>query len=397
MKADLHAQVLIVGAGPAGLAAAISLASCGLKVVVVEKSSEIGGWIVCGEAVQSFVLEKLGLVESKAALSKIKMVRITSPNFQSEAVIEGAGYAVDKSLMLKMMALKAAQNGVTLFTNTRFVSVERKGTKVRANFVGKGWVNSVETDVVIGADGGNSKVARVFGLPTPSKSAVRYGISALIASPSIRKDVIEFFVSPEFGKGYAWIFGKDDGLGNIGVITDKGWNSADRLMEKFVSERFRSFSVIRYGKKAVPSGGIKKMVDDNVLLIGDAAALADPLSYAGIWTAVESGFMASKVVSEAFSHGNFSVKFLKKYQDEVRKTLGRRWKLLRTLEGVVEKFSTKDWDNLLRIADNIFGDNRLTDLSPFTVMSTLLKDSAFMSFIARKSGHALVSLVQNVI
>ncbi|RKZ01701.1 MAG: hypothetical protein DRQ10_01590, partial [Candidatus Hydrothermota bacterium] len=90
MKADLHVQVLIVGAGPAGLTAAISLASCGLKVVVVEKSSEIGGWVVCGEAVQSFVLEKLGLVESKAALSKIKMVRITSPNFQSEAVIEGA-------------------------------------------------------------------------------------------------------------------------------------------------------------------------------------------------------------------------------------------------------------------------------------------------------------------
>jgi len=74
-------ELVVIGAGPAGLMAGKEAARAGVDVLIIDKKSEIGAPLRCGEAVNEFVLSKMGIPQNPTYVSNAcKEVRIYSPN-----------------------------------------------------------------------------------------------------------------------------------------------------------------------------------------------------------------------------------------------------------------------------------------------------------------------------
>ncbi len=174
------------------------------------------------------------------------------------------------------------------------------------------WIinGNITTPMLIGAGGHFCPVARFLGAKIGADEGavaakeIEFAIDPVEASACrVRPDTPELYFCQDF-KGYGWCFRKGDHL-NIGL----GREGAHRLPEELAS--FCAFLKQR-GRipQSIPGGfhghayllyghAPRKLLDDGVLLVGDAAGLASPQSGEGIRPAIESGLMAAAAVLEA--------------------------------------------------------------------------------------------------
>jgi flavin-dependent dehydrogenase len=151
--------------------------------------------------------------------------------------------------------------------------------------------------VVVGADGANSVVRRLIGVPQSSPRAVAVAIRGY-APAMVRPDELVI----EFAKGrypaYAWAFPVADGRANVGfgVFDRRGGGSRRELLtalDALLPGQEPDPATVR-GHHLPLSTGPRHHPDGRVLLAGDAAALVNPLTGEGIYDAVASGALAGR-------------------------------------------------------------------------------------------------------
>jgi digeranylgeranylglycerophospholipid reductase len=127
--------------------------------------------------------------------------------------------------------------------------------------------------------------------------------------------------------GYAWVFPKGPSSANVGLGISGdfgGERHALSYLKAFVDQRFPAGAVVRATAGGVPcSGGLKQIVADGVMLVGDAAHQANPMSGGGVINALKAARIAGRVAAEAIWEGNVSSKRLGEYQKEWDRLLGR--------------------------------------------------------------------------
>jgi flavin-dependent dehydrogenase len=191
---------------------------------------------------------------------------------------------------------------------------------------------TVKSRVVLGADGVNSRVAAAAGL-----GGRRTGKMILAARGYFRnvrglRDSIELYFLREYLPGYAWVIPLGGGVANVGlglradVCVRRGLHLRSEL-ERFVrrhpalaprmqgaqlSGRIQGWPIGIYDRGRRRSGA-------HLLLLGDAASLADPLTGEGIYGAMKSASLADQVVVEALARGDFSGVQLSRYDRETRR------------------------------------------------------------------------------
>jgi len=331
-------DVIIVGAGPAGLTAARIISKKGFRVAVFEKERRLGVKL-CGEAVSKRTLEEAFCTLPKdITVQDIKQAAVYAPNGNKVILEEwgGEGYILNKKLFLQCLAEKAVEAGIDILMNQKVVDLKRKdGLGIVKTRRGE-WTSSL----ILGADGFTSIVSKKFGFEKKRKreliSCLQYVmVNCNLSNPQIIRFYLGRSVAP---LGYVWIFPKGEKKANVGI--GMRGTPAKPYLDKFIREHPNIFSKAQIiGIEAAPvtiSGLLDKIVDDNVMLVGEAAGQVIPLTGGGIHASMAGGRTAGETAIEALEKEDLSKNILTGYVENYQKHWGKRirdsLKALRVLE-----------------------------------------------------------------
>lgn len=381
----IETDVLVIGAGPAGSTAAKHAALGGADVILMDKKSEIGAPKRCAEGISKKGLAAVGVEPNERWITKeIDGVRLVSPNgtdvwlTDKEIELPEVGYIVERKVFDKYMAMDAARAGATIKIKTLATGLRKDGDAYIVSTECMGKEEEIKAKIVIAADGPEGHVARWAGLkPTTKAKDMESGIQYEMVGLEFERDaVLEFFFGSCAPGGYAWIFPKGDDIANVGlaVLADKAEKPAIEYLDDFVANcpATKNAQPVEINVGGDPVGGMpKKLCDDNLLICGDAAGQVNPLTGGGIASGMLGGMHAGKMAAEAIAEGNYSAKFLKKYDTEVREALKKeveRWKkpqeFLLTLED-------HEFDEIAKA----FQDMNFTKISTTELIKSLVKVS----------------------
>lgn len=297
-----HYTAVVVGGGPAGSAAAYTLAKSGVEVCVVDRFR--------------FPRQKLcgGLLTQRA---KKNYAAIFGPGweemydyrcngakfFNGERLVNsienyGELYLCDRYRFDARLTDKAKERGAELVLGDKVTAVDTRSCVCKLQS-GK----EITFRYLIGADGVNSIVANTILKNNASRNGKAFALEAILPASSLSREVAEpeiYFDSLDWG--YGWIFPRNDEIViGIGGLFAKNRNFRS-IFDTFFRDRFgREFTGVVKGH-FVPFGEYSKgMGRDGVLLAGDAAGLVDPITGEGIAYAMQSGFYAAQSILDVLS------------------------------------------------------------------------------------------------
>lgn len=326
-------DVIVVGAGPAGCAAAYDLATAGLSVLLLDKNcfprpkACAGGLTV--KAVQALRYSIAPVV--KETVRRVLLVGPSPARPPSQPVAAAPSAIVLKSREpICVMTVRAELDEFclqkTLVAGARFQRISslreivRIGGSVHLLTAGE----TYRARFLVGADGASGQVRRLCA-PGPWFSQ---GFALEVRTAVTRQNVDLTFDFASVRNGYAWIFPKKDHL-NVGVYSPSSAGGLTRnQLLTYVKDEVGTDAMdqvtgqyLGLGAGGYRSDYVQPELRDRVLLVGDAGGFSDPLTGEGIYGALLSGQAAARAILSETRGGGPAVPAFAGYLDAYRQTL----------------------------------------------------------------------------
>ncbi len=292
-----HHDVIVVGAGPAGSTAARECASRGLSVLLLDRA-EFPRDKPCGGAVAERAAALLPfpldpVVERTAHHARISL----RGGGAFEPHCEFSVYLTQRTRLDAFLVERAVDAGVRLRERVQLREIDRLASKVVVRTRDETFTGGA----LVAADGANGTTAELAGIPsgTARGVALEGNLPTPNGFPPEWKETIAFDYGVCSG-GYGWVFPKCDHL-NLGVggFRHAGPSLRDRLTRVVRSFGYDPADLRNLRGHNLPvRQRVSPLVDGNVLLVGDAAGLLDPLMGEGIYAAIWSGRAAARHLAE---------------------------------------------------------------------------------------------------
>lgn len=341
-------DVIVVGGGPAGISAAITVARAGKRVILIERGNFCGSKNMFGGAIyvrptkeifpdleESAPLERKTVRHKYLMLTKNDAVEVSYFDKKSEA----NSYSVIRAKFDRWMAQEAQKEGVILVTETVVKDLLVEENKV------VGVITELEeyySDIVILADGVNSLLAKKIGLRKEIKPKdVALGVKEVIKLSKEKIEerfnlgeaegsIHEIFGEPMLGMlGLGYIYTNKESVSiGLGISLDelakrnlKPYELLDRLKSHpSLEPLLKDGELVEYSAHLIPEGGynkIPKLFADGVMIAGDGAMLVNNLHWEGTNLAMISGKLAGETAVEALTKRDFSANMLALYQKKL--------------------------------------------------------------------------------
>ncbi|MCS7076900.1 MAG: geranylgeranyl reductase family protein [Bacteroidia bacterium] len=362
-----HERITIIGAGPAGATAALTLAKLGVPCTLFDKATFPRDKI-CGDAISGKVLEVIRKIEPKW-INELQLqpytlttlgISFISPGgqrvdlpFQKQPQLDKpVGFVIRRKDFDNFLVEKVKKEPLIRF----YEGTEVKIARYRPDSI------MIETDgkekfiyytkVILGADGANSIIASRFG---------KYGLDPKHHSAGVRayftnvqgihpQNYIELHYLKTLLPGYFWVFPLTENTTNIGIgmrsdhISKYRVNLRQKVLDSIqnepqLRERFRyaqlQGSITGWN---LPLGSkLRKLSGHRYLLLGDAGALIDPFTGEGIGNAMYSGYLAALTLQHCLDHKlDFSDEVLLGYDIAIAQRLKAELSISTTLQRLVQ-------------------------------------------------------------
>ena len=341
-------DVIIVGAGPAGSAAAYSLAKMGFNILMIERGKYPGAKNVMGGRMYAYALNRLipefwkeAPIERKVTHEKLTLQGEKASftlDFMDEELREPPNsYTILRGKFDQWFAGKAVEAGATLVSSIRVDDLIRENNRVTGIVAG---TDRIQANVVIAADGAVSLLSEKAGLKKFDVLQFALGIKEIIELP---EKTIEERFNLASGEGAAQLFVGHCTKGIQGggfIYTNKTSLSVgivvyiNSLIEKKIEshELIREFNtnpavaalieggkILEYSAHVIPEGGLKamgKLYGDGILVAGDAAGFSMNIGVTvrGMEYAMASGYYAAQTVIQAKAKNDFTKAALSAYE-----------------------------------------------------------------------------------
>ena len=305
-------DVVVVGAGPAGNYAAITMAEKGLDVAVFDSREEIGNKLCTGIVGDDCVA--LFPPDGDVIHRKISSAKLHSPKGNSYSIKDGtfSAWVLDRRAYIKDMSSQAERLGVCYLIGDRVTEVDIRSDWV---LVRTSKQFTVRARGILICSGFGTNIATQAGITLPSNRKFLQGSQVLVRMSE--RDSVEVFIEgQEYPGAFSWLVPTYDDYGLLGAIYRP--NDANPMPRRFSEMSMEKGNVEKIGKVenwGIPIGPISKTFEDRVLLAGDAAGFTKPTTGGGIFYAMISGQLAAGTMVEAAIANDFSAEFLKRYQD----------------------------------------------------------------------------------
>ena len=365
----IKTKVCIIGAGPAGAAAALQLNQLGVECIVVDKATFPRDKI-CGDGLSGKVITCLNRIDPEIVkrLEKLDIklnswgVTFVAPNRKELEVgyrtdyeknneaqkVKPIGYVCKRMLFdnflveeMKRCSHVQVMEGININT----YRLESDGYVIRGenDF-------QIKADLLIVANGAHSTFSKnIAGIKMEPEHNVA-GLRAYYKNVSGMNadNFIELHFIKSLLPGYFWIFPLPNGDANVGVgmlsneISKRKINLKKELQkiveeDPIIKERFKNATLVEsvdgYG---LPLGSKKRVLSgERYMLVGDAASLIDPFTGEGIGNALYSGRNAAIQAANAVKANNFSKSALAQYDSEIERAMGAELRLSHRLQKLV--------------------------------------------------------------
>ena len=339
-------DVIVVGAGPAGNNAALSLASKGYGVTVIDSRENIGDKLCTGlvgeECFRRHPIDPALVYREINAASVIapsgEVVRFETP-LPVARVVNRVAY-------VSSFADRAREAGAEYLLGRRVVDLEQY----------KDWISvttddgSIKARTLVLAAGFGSQLNRQLGLGEPSDYVV--GIQALVRTENI--DEIEVYLGRDIAPGFfAWLVPTEPGIALAGLLVRK--NAPEKFVS-FISAREAEGKITETVNKPVcwgiPLRPLRKTYTDRVLVVGDAAGQVKPTTGGGIFYSLLASEVASGALHQALSEDKLSANHLGVYQKEWKNLLSTELEVGYSARRMFEYLGDSHISSLIHQASN---------------------------------------------
>ncbi len=392
---DMDYDVIVVGAGPAGCLAAKYAAKNGAKTLIIEEHASIGSPVQCAGLLSVNAVRECEIVPD-SRFHPITGAFVYAPDGRRICIAgdEIKAYVVDRKLFDRTLAQDAVREGAEILMQTRAVGMDLRDRENRADrrkllhVVTEGEPDTIEADVIIGADGIRSHVARWAGIGTPE--TILSGAQLSTVYDFDDSHFVEIFPGSCAPGFFAWAVPYHDGAriglavrpgpqqragsrseletGSMveprgGIMTGSGTSSAWDYLQRLVSEHHIVSGKCHSGISGIVLGGIpigvpQKAAADGVLITGDAAGQVKPTSGGGVYPGAICAKIAGKVAADAVRDGDTSARRLAVYDRLWRAKIGRELAIGKRINEWMVNLSDSRINRLIEVLD----DDELLDL-----------------------------------
>ncbi len=302
----IKADVLVVGGGPSGTTAARYLADAKLEVILVERNNELGKDIRCAEGLDLPTIEDVvGEISEHLISIPIDKIIIDYKGDRIRANSPGHGVILERYLFDKYLGQLAARSGSKIMLGCHVTDLKKDKDRWIATGIQGDEEVTFETKAIVAADGVDSAIGRLAGIDTSIFPRDLYSCSEVKGDlTGCEEDGALLIALDEdlFTGGYAWSFPKAGHIGNIGlgIRGDAGGDTAACRLETWLKRDYPNMAKLSYLVGCVPVKKMERMSAEGILIVGDAARLADPLSGGGIGPALTSAKLASEILIKLF-------------------------------------------------------------------------------------------------
>lgn len=308
----MDADIIVIGASPAGLMAARNACEKGSSVLLLEKKEEIGNPPHPANSFFKGMLDKCGEVADPSyVVHYLKGMQIISPSGRIVEV-ETPGYAIDKTKFDRFYAEKIMKTGVDLRKGIEVHDIIRDREKFSVNTS----AGVFRSKLVIISDGINSKMASIFGLNTMKHPEdIAWGIELEVRAPDLGKPkMFEYYIG-NHAPGWKTTYsprGGDNAV--IGAYVRRCGKDATPYLNAWVEKfkKLKGLEKLEIVKKL--SGGDpivtlpNQYVTDGIMVVGGAAGQS------GIGYAMRAGQICGDIAADAIEKGDVSKNALSEYR-----------------------------------------------------------------------------------
>ena len=319
-------DVVVVGGGPSGAAAAFWLAEAGHSVALIEKK-EYPREKTCGDGLTPraiFELQEMGFDFDVPELHRINGLRSYGAGTKLEMewpdhpIYPKWGAIIRRADLDQQVAMLAEKQGAVIYQQTTAMPVIEDGRLTEVELTSNGDTTRLSPRVVVVADGAVSRFGRPLGVGRDRTAPYGLALRAYYASPNADDDMMESLLDlkDKNGKnvpGYGWTFPLGGETVNIGVgllSTNKRWKGLNtgKLLDTYLDNLPDHWDVDETSRLTDPVGGKLSMafsggpiVGSNWVLVGDALGSTNPFTGEGIAYGYQTGRMAAASVHAALA------------------------------------------------------------------------------------------------
>lgn len=390
-------DVVVVGAGVAGLSASLQLASMGWKVALVESrpAASIGNK-VCGDAIGVHHFEELGLeLPGSVVDHEYRGVKVYSPSGKHSIVVPGKGVSLNRWRFGQWLLERSLDSGVELFDQHVAFDVEIKDNVVKSVKARKvrGGVVELEAGVFIDASGYKpairSRLPRDWPIserPYTTDYNIAYREVVELEETPIRGEDAHYaliYINVDVAPGgYWWTFPKNPAgsVVNVGLGVVNSGEFNPRLQYEMRIRGVYRGRVLHAGGGVVPTRRpLPTLVWRNVAAIGDAAYTVNPVHGGGIGSSMLSAYIVSKHINSALENGIVNEETLWQANVEYMYAYGAKQASLDILRMFMQKLSNGEYEWII--------ENRIVDGSSVHELGT-------RGDLAERVVHAIPSLIK---
>lgn len=322
-------MITIVGAGPAGIYLAYLLAKKGKDVTIIEEHKKIGSPIQCTGIVTGSI-EKFVKLPNSVVANRCSKVVVVSKN--NRITVDTDEIVMWRNKFDEFVGDMAAKQGVKILLNHRFIGFDGKN-KIKIKDKNNNEIKNIESEIIIGADGPSSAVAKAAGLSANTKFYV--GMQAKVKYKT-DQDAFETHFGSDFPNFFGWIVPESEDTVRLGL---GAFNNVKDYFYKFLEKTTGNKEVLCWESGIYPVYNPKQIMQkDNIYLIGDAATQVKATTGGGIIPSLK----AAHTLCDCIINN-------KNYNKEFKKHSGRELLLHLKIRNILNKFSDKDYDYLLKL------------------------------------------------
>jgi flavin-dependent dehydrogenase len=339
------ADVLVIGASPAGISAALAASAQDIDVTLIERKSGIGDPPHPANTFFQGMFDKTSeIVHSEYVIREMTGAEIVSPS-GSRIVVDAPGYIIDRKKFDEYHARELIGQNVDIRTGVTAHNIIKKNKKIQTSTSDR----TFTSDIVIIADGISSQLSALAGLhPTKYPHDIAWAVEAEVEADGIGEpDFFEYHVG-SIAPGWKATYSPGGGdRANLGVFVRRHGQDVSRFFDLWL-ERFKkqkNISDLRIIKKHTGGDPIAtipdKIVSAGIMVTGGAAGQS------GIGYGMRAGEICGSVAAKAIASSKTSAKALSEYPRLWGKEFGSEYRLGRSALEALRKMDDAEIDRLV--------------------------------------------------